>query len=165
MGLLIGFTTILVVIAAGSGARPHRRPGRPVAAHARRDRLLRRLPGTDGRHDQPGRLSAAPRPTWSPRPARSAACFAAYAADRPAALEARHRRAADRRRCPSSYVNAGNLGLAIAAYVVGDITVVVPTLLVQMLLVQPARLIVLDRLTGRGTGVARGAAAAGHRTR
>jgi len=53
----------------------------------------------------------------------------------------------------SSYVNAGNLGIAIAAYVVGDITVVVPTLLVQMLLVQPAALIVLDRITGRGDGV------------
>ena len=52
----------------------------------------------------------------------------------------------------SSYVNAGNLGLPIAAYVVGDITIVVPTLLVQMLAVQPAALMVLDRLTGRGTG-------------
>jgi len=53
----------------------------------------------------------------------------------------------------SSYVNAGNLGIAIAAYVVGDITVVVPTLLVQMLMVQPVALIVLDRITGRGEGV------------
>jgi len=52
----------------------------------------------------------------------------------------------------SSYVNAGNLGLAIAAYVVGDITVVVPTLLVQMLVVQPLALIVLDRQTGRRGG-------------
>jgi predicted permease len=53
----------------------------------------------------------------------------------------------------SSYVNAGNLGLAISAYVVGDITVVVPTLLVQMLVVQPAALMALDRCTGRGAGV------------
>jgi len=53
----------------------------------------------------------------------------------------------------ASYVNAGNLGLAIAAYVVGDITVVVPTLLVQMLAVQPVALMVLDRITGGGTGV------------
>ncbi|CAM3713867.1 AEC family transporter [Nocardioides zeicaulis] len=52
----------------------------------------------------------------------------------------------------ASYVNAGNLGIAIAAYVVGDLTVVVPTLLVQMLLVQPAALIALDRITGRGEG-------------
>lgn len=53
----------------------------------------------------------------------------------------------------SSYVNAGNLGIAVAAFVVGDTTVVVPTLLVQMLVVQPAALVVLDRLTGRGEGV------------
>jgi predicted permease len=52
----------------------------------------------------------------------------------------------------SSYVNAGNLGIAVAAFVVGDTTVVVPTLLVQMLLVQPVALMVLDRLTGRGEG-------------
>ena len=54
----------------------------------------------------------------------------------------------------ASYVNAGNLGIAIAAYVVGDITVVVPTLLVQMLVVQPLALIVLDHHTGRHTGAA-----------
>jgi predicted permease len=54
----------------------------------------------------------------------------------------------------SSYVNAGNLGIAMAAYVVGDITVVVPALLVQMMVVQPIALIVLDRITGRGKGVA-----------
>lgn len=52
----------------------------------------------------------------------------------------------------SSYVNAGNLGIAVAAYVVGDATVVVPTLLVQMMVVQPIALMVLDRLTGRGSG-------------
>jgi hypothetical protein len=54
----------------------------------------------------------------------------------------------------SSYVNAGNLGLAIAAYVVGDITVVVPTLLVQMLVVQPLALMALDHHSGRGAGTA-----------
>lgn len=52
----------------------------------------------------------------------------------------------------SSYVNAGNLGIAVAAYVVGDITVVVPTLLVQMLLVQPLALALLDHQAGRGSG-------------
>lgn len=52
----------------------------------------------------------------------------------------------------SSYVNAGNLGLGLAAYVVGDITVVVPTLLVQLLVVQPVALIALDRETGGGRG-------------
>ncbi|MDR7251934.1 putative permease [Nocardioides sp. BE266] len=54
----------------------------------------------------------------------------------------------------SAYVNAGNLGIAMAAYVVGDITVVVPALLVQMMVVQPIALIVLDRITGRGEGIA-----------
>ncbi|MDF1605130.1 AEC family transporter [Nocardioides sp. YIM 152315] len=54
----------------------------------------------------------------------------------------------------ASYVNAGNLGLAIAAYVVRDITVVVPTLLVQMLVVQPIALVALDRHAGRGMGAA-----------
>lgn len=53
----------------------------------------------------------------------------------------------------SSYVNAGNLGIAVAAYIVGDTGVVVPTLLVQMLVVQPAALAVLDHLAGRGSGV------------
>lgn len=52
----------------------------------------------------------------------------------------------------SSYVNADNLGIAVAAFVVGDTTVVVPTLLVQMMIVQPIALMVLDRLTGRGVG-------------
>ncbi|GGF54847.1 membrane protein [Marmoricola endophyticus] len=51
----------------------------------------------------------------------------------------------------ASYANAGNLGIAIAAYVVGDITVVVPTLLVQMLAVQPLALVMLDRQAGRGS--------------
>ncbi|GAA1915017.1 AEC family transporter [Nocardioides hwasunensis] len=57
----------------------------------------------------------------------------------------------------SSYVNAGNLGLAVAAYVVGDITVVVPALLVQMMVVQPAALVMLDRITGRGEGFGKAA--------
>jgi malonate transporter len=52
----------------------------------------------------------------------------------------------------SSYVNAGNLGIATAAYVVGDVTVVVPTLLVQILVVQPVALVVLDRHTGHSEG-------------
>ena len=45
----------------------------------------------------------------------------------------------------SSYVNAGNLGIAVAAYVVGETSVVVPTLLVQLLCVQPLALAYLDR--------------------
>ena len=42
------------------------------------------------------------------------------------------------------YVNAGNLGLPIAAYVLGDASLVVPTLLMQMLFLQPLALLLLD---------------------
>lgn len=44
----------------------------------------------------------------------------------------------------SSYVNAGNLGLPVAAYVLGDAALVAPTLLLQLLLLQPIALAVLD---------------------
>ncbi len=44
----------------------------------------------------------------------------------------------------ASYVNAGNLGLPIAAYVLGDAALVAPALLLQMLLLQPLVLTVLD---------------------
>jgi predicted permease len=52
----------------------------------------------------------------------------------------------------SSYVNAGNLGLAVAAYVVGDTAVIVPTLLVQVVVVQPLALAWLDRHSGHEGG-------------
>ena len=44
----------------------------------------------------------------------------------------------------SSYVNAGNLGLPVAAYVLGDAALVAPTLLLQLLVLQPLALAVLD---------------------
>lgn len=44
----------------------------------------------------------------------------------------------------TSYVNAGNLGLPIAAYVLDDATLVAPILLVQLLLLQPLALTLLD---------------------
>jgi malonate transporter and related proteins len=44
----------------------------------------------------------------------------------------------------SSYVNAGNLGLPIAAYVLGDAALVAPTLLLQLLVLQPLALAALD---------------------
>lgn len=44
----------------------------------------------------------------------------------------------------SSYVNAGNLGLPVAAYVLGDASLVAPTLLLQLLVLQPLALAVLD---------------------
>jgi malonate transporter len=44
----------------------------------------------------------------------------------------------------SSYVNAGNLGLPIAAYVLGDPALVAPVILMQLLLLQPLALVLLD---------------------
>ncbi|MGE9807223.1 AEC family transporter [Janibacter sp. G1551] len=50
----------------------------------------------------------------------------------------------------STYVNAGNLGIPIAAYVLGDAALVAPTLLMQLLVMQPLAITILDRTT-RGT--------------
>jgi malonate transporter len=47
----------------------------------------------------------------------------------------------------SAYVNAGNLGLPIAAYALGDAALIAPMLLAQMLILQPAGLAVLDGVT------------------
>ena len=44
------------------------------------------------------------------------------------------------------YVNAGNLGLPIAAYVLGDAALIAPMLLMQMLVIQPLALGVMDTL-------------------
>ena len=44
----------------------------------------------------------------------------------------------------SSFVNSGNLGIPIAAYVLGDAAFVAPTLLLQNLVIQPLALSVLD---------------------
>ncbi len=46
----------------------------------------------------------------------------------------------------SSYVNAGNLGLPIAAYALGDAALIAPMLLAQLLVLQPAGLSVLDAI-------------------
>ena len=150
MNLLIGFTTILVVIAAGAALahvgvldrRSQRTLGEIaffVASPALMVVTISRVElGTAAANLVASSVSLA-------------ACFAAYV------VVARLRWRLDTGALligalSSSYVNAGNLGIAIAAYVVGDLTVVVPTLLVQMLVVQPAALIVLDRITGRGEG-------------
>jgi predicted permease len=54
------------------------------------------------------------------------------------------------------YVNAGNLGIPIAAYVLGDAALVAPTLLMQLLVMQPLALAVLDHaVSGRGFSGAR----------
>ncbi|WP_445279160.1 AEC family transporter [Streptomyces sp. DSM 118148] len=49
----------------------------------------------------------------------------------------------------AGYVNSGNLGIPIAAYVLGDASLVAPVLLFQVVLVTPVALTVLD-LTGTG---------------
>jgi malonate transporter len=50
----------------------------------------------------------------------------------------------------SSYVNAGNLGLPIAAYVLRDASQVVPMLITQLVLLQPVGLAVLDVVSRSG---------------
>jgi malonate transporter and related proteins len=47
----------------------------------------------------------------------------------------------------SAYVNAGNLGLPIAAYALGDAALIAPMLLAQLLVLQPTGLAVLDAVT------------------
>jgi malonate transporter len=151
MDLLIGFATILVVIAAGAGLAHagvlDRRSQRTLGEIAFFVASPALMVVTISRVHLEAAANNLVASTVS-----LAACFAAYVvlarlrwglSTGPLLIGA----------LSSSYVNAGYLGIAMAAYVVGDITVVVPTLLVQMLLVQPIALIVLDRLTGRGEGV------------
>ncbi|MFD2082688.1 hypothetical protein SAMN05421678_111136 [Actinopolymorpha cephalotaxi] len=47
----------------------------------------------------------------------------------------------------AAYVNAGNLGLPIAAYALGDAALIAPMLLAQLLVLQPSGLTVLDAVT------------------
>lgn len=47
----------------------------------------------------------------------------------------------------ATYVNAGNLGIPVAAYVLGDVALVAPTLLMQLLVLQPLAMSILDRHT------------------
>lgn len=49
----------------------------------------------------------------------------------------------------ASYVNAGNLGLPIAAYALGDVSLIAPMLLTQLILLQPLGLAVLDFTVNR----------------
>ncbi|CUR53912.1 putative transport integral membrane protein [metagenome] len=49
----------------------------------------------------------------------------------------------------SSYVNAGNLGLPVAAYALGDVTYVVPTLLLQLVVITPICVGLLDHDAAR----------------
>ena len=47
----------------------------------------------------------------------------------------------------AAYVNAGNLGLPIAAYALGDAALIAPMLLAQLLVLQPSGLTVLDAIS------------------
>ncbi|MFC8921302.1 AEC family transporter [Cellulosimicrobium sp. NPDC057127] len=47
----------------------------------------------------------------------------------------------------SGYVNANNIGLPVAVYVLGDATAVVPVILLQLLVLAPLTLLVLDATT------------------
>ncbi len=54
----------------------------------------------------------------------------------------------------SAYVNAGNLGIPIAGYVLGDAAAVAPTLLLQLLVIQPLALFALESsVPGRRRGI------------
>ncbi len=56
----------------------------------------------------------------------------------------------------TSYVNAGNLGLPIAAFVLGDAAWAAPAMLVQVLVLQPTAIAVLESTpAGRGRSVVR----------
>lgn len=52
----------------------------------------------------------------------------------------------------SSYVNAGNLGLPICVYVLGDGAAIAPILLLQLLVIAPLAFWLLDRATDRRAG-------------
>jgi hypothetical protein len=56
----------------------------------------------------------------------------------------------------SAYVNAGNLGIPVASYVLGDAAFVAPTLLIQLLVLQPLALGFLDADARAGVGVSWG---------
>jgi predicted permease len=53
----------------------------------------------------------------------------------------------------SGYVNAGNIGLPVAVYVLDDATAVVPVILLQLLIVSPLVLLLLDAQTSRRISV------------
>lgn len=56
----------------------------------------------------------------------------------------------------TSYVNAGNLGISIAAYVLGDAAWAAPAMLLQVLILQPTAVAVLESTpAGRGRSVVR----------
>ncbi|WP_432495555.1 AEC family transporter [Kineococcus gypseus] len=55
----------------------------------------------------------------------------------------------------SSYVNAVNIGLPVASYVLGDVAAVLPALLLQMVVLNPLALAALDLTRGGGSSARR----------
>ncbi len=55
----------------------------------------------------------------------------------------------------AGYTNAGNIGIPVAAYVLGDAAFAAPVMLLQVLLIAPTALTVLDTATGGGRSVGR----------
>jgi predicted permease len=53
----------------------------------------------------------------------------------------------------SGYVNAGNIGLPVAVYVLEDAAAVLPVILLQLLIVSPLMLLLLDAQTSRRVSV------------
>lgn len=54
-----------------------------------------------------------------------------------------------------AYVNANNIGLPVAVYVLGSATFVAPVLLFQLLVLTPVVLTIMDVTTNRGSGASR----------
>lgn len=50
------------------------------------------------------------------------------------------------------YSNAGNIGLPVAAYALGDVTWIAPILIIQMAFLQPAALTILEASRGQAAG-------------
>ncbi len=55
----------------------------------------------------------------------------------------------------AGYVNAGNMGIPIAAYVLGDAALAAPVTLVQLLVFMPVAFAILESSSGRGHGIGR----------
>lgn len=143
-GVLVGFATILAVVAVGWLVAHLRVVGdsalealsRLVFFVATPALMLRLLSGTDV-----GAVLSAPLVVAAASVVVTAALYL---------VVARWRWHHDRARAvvgalSSSYVNAGNLGLPIAAYVLGDAALVAPVLILQLLVITPLAFGVLDR--------------------
>lgn len=143
-GVLLGFATILAVVAVGWLVAHLRVLGEPALEALSRVVFFVATPAL-----MLGLLSRTDVATVLSAPLVVAVSSALVAATT-YVLVARRRWGHDRPRLvvgalTSGYVNAGNLGLPIAAYVLGDAALVAPILLLQLLVLTPLALGVLDR--------------------